>query len=649
MSNNIETSQKMTFFQLIESTKIEIPVIQRDYAQGRQEEAVIRNKILATFYKSLHGGEDVELDFIYGNKQENVMQPLDGQQRLTTLFLFHWYFVCKENRIHDFKDILCNFTYETRTSSREFCAALIHIAIDFKKLLKSDYIDPSENNQVSKTIINSSWFFLSWKKDPTIKAMLIMLDAIHQTFIDSTNGLSKLAEEKIKFNYIELKSFGLSDDLYIKMNARGKPLTDFENFKAVIEGTCSQNNWEINISNPTEKFSHRIDTIWTDLFWPYRNKENLIDNSILKFISIVLITSKDEKNLVQKIFNNPNEIEVDDFDENSFNYLKSVLNVYHDVKPNTFEFEFPFWQYLDNKDAKNFFEIIIKKAAVTYPQIVLFYAQTEFLLNRNENTASESLVHWMRVVRNIVYNSTVDSAETFIGAIALIKELVPGSNNIYQFLKSHKLNSRFATSQVSEEITKSSIIQLADDNRNVIFQTEDTSFCRGRISFALFCIDYTDANDFNAVKLNNVKNIIIGHFDRNDISNDFRRGLMTVYDNQFYDYWDSWLHAVKAPKICLIEDTEELRDYAYNNGFRKYLKELINQLLTKSLLDIIDNYEIPENMPNWKQRIIKEKGLLDYSGKHYIAIKNDNSCCWLIPGSKVANSQEGKDRCKKIK
>ena len=39
----------------------------------------------------------------------------------------------------------------------------------------------------------------------------------------------------ITFQLLPLEHFGLTDDLYIKMNARGKPLTPFETFKARFE------------------------------------------------------------------------------------------------------------------------------------------------------------------------------------------------------------------------------------------------------------------------------------------------------------------------------------------------------------------------------------------------------------------------------
>ncbi|MBR5352138.1 MAG: DUF262 domain-containing protein [Bacteroidales bacterium] len=76
----------------IEIKKIEIPKIQRDFAYGRTDEKNIRKRDL--FLKSLFdaiNGKPITLDFIYGDVKENVLTPLDGQQRLTTLYLLYWY------------------------------------------------------------------------------------------------------------------------------------------------------------------------------------------------------------------------------------------------------------------------------------------------------------------------------------------------------------------------------------------------------------------------------------------------------------------------------------------------------------------------------------------------------------------------------
>lgn len=74
-------------------TSIEIPLIQRDYAQGRTDGRVteIRARFLDVLYDAVAGDEKVGLDFIYGDVEDGTLRPLDGQQRLTTLFLLHWY------------------------------------------------------------------------------------------------------------------------------------------------------------------------------------------------------------------------------------------------------------------------------------------------------------------------------------------------------------------------------------------------------------------------------------------------------------------------------------------------------------------------------------------------------------------------------
>ena len=104
-------------------SKIEIPIIQRDYAQGRETKEVsrIREQFINVLHKALTGnGEDaVQLDFVYGNIEDGKLIPLDGQQRLTTLFLLHWYIAKKDEDIKPSEySFLNNFTYKTRFSSK---------------------------------------------------------------------------------------------------------------------------------------------------------------------------------------------------------------------------------------------------------------------------------------------------------------------------------------------------------------------------------------------------------------------------------------------------------------------------------------------------------------------------------------------------
>src|SRR3712207_834656 len=188
--------------------KIIIPIIQRDYAQGRRTAEVtrVRNRFLEALKKALTDSP-VTLDFVYGDIDSNgVLTPLDGQQRLTTLFLLHWYAAKRENISKDKYSFLDNFGYETRYSARDFCHELIRFEPTFT------------STTIEEEIVDQPWFPLDWKKDPTISSMLVMIDAIHMSFSEISNIWEKLNEGCIRFYFLPIKDMGLTDELYIKMN-----------------------------------------------------------------------------------------------------------------------------------------------------------------------------------------------------------------------------------------------------------------------------------------------------------------------------------------------------------------------------------------------------------------------------------------------
>lgn len=61
---------KLTNFkELTDKNKIEIPIIQRDYAQGREEEKIIREKFLENIFKHLKEDKEMRLDLVYGRQK----------------------------------------------------------------------------------------------------------------------------------------------------------------------------------------------------------------------------------------------------------------------------------------------------------------------------------------------------------------------------------------------------------------------------------------------------------------------------------------------------------------------------------------------------------------------------------------------------
>ncbi|HFU4420637.1 TPA: DUF262 domain-containing protein, partial [Streptococcus suis] len=87
----VESGIKYDLKSLLEQYRVVIPLIQRDYAQGRKDirTTEVRKQLLKDINFSLLNFDEppLDLNFIYGKSLNDAFIPLDGQQRLTTLFL----------------------------------------------------------------------------------------------------------------------------------------------------------------------------------------------------------------------------------------------------------------------------------------------------------------------------------------------------------------------------------------------------------------------------------------------------------------------------------------------------------------------------------------------------------------------------------
>jgi hypothetical protein len=135
--------------------------------------------------------------------------------------------------------------------------------------------------------------------------------------------------------------------------------------------------------------------------------------------------------------------------------------------------------------------------------------------------------------------------------------------------------------------------------------------------------------------------------DGDNVTNDFRRALLSIGDNSFYNYWGTPSYGTDTFKRCLIEDIWDLYHFAYNVHFRHYLKTLTNLLTAHSLSFIRESFEPAEDTPNWKIRLIREPKLLDnYNQSRYFGVTRDNKACYLFLNKKRPSSRED---CYKVK
>ena len=291
------TSFAQLFGKTINGTQvkaIEIPLFQRDYAQGRQSELVsqVRERFVADLFAALDGSQNIHLDFVFGDVMDGTLYPLDGQQRLTTLFLLHCYLAW-----HQPKDTTCTqpwhaFHYATRPGAREFCQFLTKCRPDMDK------------EELSAWLCDQASYLPTWKYDPTIQGMLVVLDSLHQHYREQASERLNTAWQRltdpenpaISFLLLPVAAQQLDNTLYVKMNSRGRPLTEFENFKADLEALLQKNPAIDDAA--VSAFSRKIDTDWADLFWEYckeqikieiaRNggidSKDLVDNKCMRYL-----------------------------------------------------------------------------------------------------------------------------------------------------------------------------------------------------------------------------------------------------------------------------------------------------------------------------------------------------------------------------
>lgn len=654
MGNNLENAKELTFWELINQYKIEIPIIQRDYAQGREGFETIRHNFLDVLKEAIEKKKNLNLDFVYGNVNTSeedipVFQPLDGQQRLTTLFLLHWYAYKKECQ-HDTKirDILLHFTYETRISSREFCQQLVKQPVQ----IESD-------KKLSTVITDSRWFFLSWMQDGTIRAMLNMIDDIHENFFLQLNLWTALTEEnRISFYYLILKDFGLSDDLYIKMNARGKLLTPFENFKAEIQAKIKDGKWEKS-KDISYSFAFKIDTEWTDFIWNNYKYDHSVDIAHMRFIAALImintalgrlsVKSEQRNEIIQKIQDNNNLNNMVDYvNAAAYKYIFECYDLYSKVKIDDLTLPFPLWRHTPKLTLTR--EVLIegnnpKNDTSSYTHKVLFFAQTEYI-RQFSTIDKERYLEWMRVIRNIVSRGDVDadgkrpdlvrSPDTFVGAINLVAELASGCGDIYHYLATTDVKSTFAKEQVNEEKLKASIIDNNPEYKQLIFNTEDNELLRGKIIFALKCAGYNGNTENIDWQLMSKISVVFREYFNSEagLTDDLRRAMLTIENDgkyEFYNYWWSYWNVGEAAKRKLFVQFREIEYVIGKDDSAEYFKKLILLLTEKTYKQIIEEFTPPDDMPSWKVKLIKDSSLLNRQcPSKYIAIPADNTYCYLL-------------------
>lgn len=660
-----------------------IPMIQRDYAQGRSnpKSLEIRNQFVSDLKVAIENSQKakeypLELDFVYGYIQNDIFYPLDGQQRLTTLFLLHWYLSFKENNLKLTLSTLSKFTYQIRQTSKNF----------FRKLLELDFDEEKFDNPafiLSTYIKDQSWFLSKWLADNTIFSCLNVLDLIHEKFKNADIQLTTLIDNHktpIIFNFLDIEKLGMSDDLYIKMNARGVSLTSFENLKAELsklikESTFNKKHiYNYEHSEGVSKFDMykyfitKIDTVWSDYFWDKRNiNTNVFDNKLLNLLSYIALTNKaavDPEDFEQTRNRFESEeilptfyqfIESKLLDEDSLvNYI-NILDFL--IKSDSSYIEYfnhnnPYLNIEDLLDTRVYNGVYSLSAS----DRLKVYSIVHFLpLVKDRDNASFELLKMTRLISNLstvsnFYNNYKDLNASLIGLSDIFNNY---TGDIYsQFL--HSEISGFYKDQVVEEKIKILLISKSDKWLQLIQNIELDPYLNGHIlvmlKFSGIWDDYKSNTSLNwnmtqdlqfFESLKNYYSKYSMYFNENgsiDFGNQlFRTAMLSIDD-----------YLIHATNFHFISDDNH-RDTSWKRLFRESDNDKFSKSIgtLKALFDSSDQNISPKiNLKNiiktnkttiqdWRKYFITNPDLIYYlSG--YILFEHNYNMIYLLNASRYS-------------
>ena len=660
--------------------KIEIPMIQRDYAQGRTKQGKGDERVLndtgSRFLKSIFNTltndskEEMELEFIYGSvdqrgttkNPEYVFVPLDGQQRLTTLFLLYWYLGMRELEVEsearrEHLTLLGKFTYLTRLSSRIFCQSIC----DFEKMRSMTlHMSPED------LLTDCPWYYKEYRKDPTVSAMLSMLNHIHKLYERCHEEGQELLPrmEKLKFYIFPLNKYRLTEDLYIKMNARGKQLSNYENFKADLI------NWmktsaDVRFRESVEyrgrmmsyymAFAQKLDNEWTDIFWqcahsvqPDEQRRDLareVDDMFMTFFHRFfyidrILTLQDGGQVVTS----DDVVKYFDRDESAIRYNNNDFeNIYErclsyeavskievfldriratgvlDVVNSEFS---PIWE-----SAVSGRHIFVNTEKLTFAPRLVFQAVFDYFC-RFDTFNEEQFRNWIRVVWKFAVDPIISNIRYYADSVRIIATtLNQGMDDMMKWLvDGGAVSVGHFSVQYAEECVKAQLITKDAAWRGLLEAGERHPLLKGRINCLLPQGADTDMEVYKSSLA------AFSAFDLNEHRRLWLRALLAKIEEGYaFD-----------KELGLSNDHENMKVYI-NSEFVKPMHALLADIVAhvggdvttekvlKHMTNICDEYTLKEGL-EWVYPLVKsftcetdstDKNLLaDYTNKRKIVVRD---------------------------
>lgn len=514
--------QELSMKTLLERYNLIVPEIQREYVWGKNEYSIVdffikdmKNgyqshsltsskeildslrelglnevAIAAAIAAQSNNEKGINIGFIYSYKPDYYTYTddafdvflIDGQQRITTMFLFLFYFAIKEKRLPEF---IQTFKFNAKTDKIAFDYRVRNLTHKFL----IELLDQIKTIEDLRNIKKKSWFLKNYIEDITIKSIVgsdkkndIVIGIFPKLFNEFENDDTLYYDyllTQIKFWHFKTEETSEGEELYITMNSRGQQLSDNENLRAKLFATGIAIREPLYWSEQWEK--------WQDFFWKHRDRQNNADyglDEFFRWVTILSLFAKDKEirkyvrstkngldenvlslEYIQKCFTSLEYL----YDDSTFSLIKDNYNLYKN------------FSLLDRKWLAANNNAGIEQIDLFRLLPVIYFCNLYF--EKHSKLPDPLLV--FRVLRffyNLKDNPTISkgSAEQLVPALKIILHLMKNNDDIIDVLN---LTDEFRSILTNEELLKLDIYK--NGNRanweDILWYAESIPSNKGRI------------------------------------------------------------------------------------------------------------------------------------------------------------------------
>lgn len=603
----------------------------------------LTNETVLTFLKQEYERlkHNVKIGFIYAYHDRDFAGKfflIDGQQRITTLFLVLLYLYKRTDRSDDFrnlfyKDGILKLDYKVREQSHDFMLDFVEC-----ELCDRDY----------KTSVK--YYANEYEKDITIQNIIHNYKVINKVL---GSFELKLKEEFLSYveNFVELNYFDThlseqGEQLYIYMNSRGEQLS----YQEIIRAELMQkvpNNKKKELGKTWEK--------WQNYFWINKGTKN--ENSdigfeeFLKWATIIHICFSENPDIERyKIGDRTQTIK-----EAKENYIHRIGDRLSDQKELLFKYQ---TKHIDFTFLSGLFDTInylfslqsqfipiqndwLNNSIKTIDYVILL--PLIVYINQNswndEIEKKEDIERLAMFLKNITYFEAISKNPdtSVIDNIELVKHLTNQNKDIINLSKVEGFKSILTD---AEKVKFNIYLEFNQERR--IFEefvwkiTSDekfASFLMGDISIIIKCFQnewkiVVDQEDLDfSIRLNLLRDyqkIIKDVISENRTSDKLRRLILC-----YFDYLIPSGSGNGKEKYSFIGTQNNWETYKeWKNLFDK--EDSISMLLdikSKQSLDLNFLFKEKEkayNFKDWKDAFIKDYKILQYCRNKKILWEDDN-------------------------